>query len=297
MHRSESRRKVNPPAATLLNIDTMSRAMSTPSSPPSPAGSSQSPVAPLRGELRYGLELMRLLADPDFRRRVDGGAPPVLLVPGFMAGDRSLGVLSRWLRRRGSLTSGAGMLLNVDCGEAAVAGMQPRLERLAARASGRVVLIGQSRGGALARVLAARNPQLVNMVVMLGSPVLGPLEVSPPVLGAVRALARLGDPGMPGVFSSECGDGGCCAAFRRDLQAPLPAAVRAVTIYSRSDGIVSWQACLDPGAEHIEVDSSHGGMSVNAHVYRALARLLDQTLNSPDPTQSPRPRAPGGAKK
>ena len=49
-----------------------------------------------------------------------------------------------------------------------------------------------------------------------------------------------------------------------------------MAIYSRSDGIVSWQACLDPCAEHVEVDSSHTGMSVNVAVYRALARILDE---------------------
>jgi hypothetical protein len=49
-----------------------------------------------------------------------------------------------------------------------------------------------------------------------------------------------------------------------------------VAIYSRSDGIVSWEACLDPGAEHVEVESSHSGMSVNLGVYRVLARILDE---------------------
>ena len=39
--------------------------------------------------------------------------------------------------------------------------------------------------------------------------------------------------------------------------------------------IVSWKACLDPCAEHIEVDSSHTGMSVNLGVYRVLAEILD----------------------
>ena len=52
--------------------------------------------------------------------------------------------------------------------------------------------------------------------------------------------------------------------------------VRAVSIYSRSDGIVSWEACLDRSAEHVEVESSHAGMSVNAEVYRVLAGILDQ---------------------
>ena len=47
-----------------------------------------------------------------------------------------------------------------------------------------------------------------------------------------------------------------------------------MAIYSRSDGIVSWRACLDPGARQVEVDSSHAGMSVNREVYRVLAEIL-----------------------
>jgi hypothetical protein len=123
-------------------------------------------------------------------------------------------------------------------------------------------------------VVAVRNPDVVSCLVMLGSPVLDPLSVGPGVLRAVRSVARLGDLGVPGMFSSECGNGACCAAFREDLLAPLPSSVHAVSIYSRSDGIVSWQACLDPFARHVEVDSSHSGMSVNRSVYRVLAEIL-----------------------
>ena len=235
------------------------------------------PTAPLRGELRYGFELARLLADPAFNRPARrAGQPPALLVPGFMAGDQSLAVLAGWLWRRGSKTERAGMLLNTDCAERASAAIEARLRGLAERTGDRVVLIGQSRGGELARVVALRNPDVVGTLVMLGSPVLDPLSVGPAVYEAVRSVARLGDLGMPGMFSSECADGPCCAAFRRDLTAPLPDAVRAVSLYSRSDGIVAWQACLDPCAEHVEIESSHCGMSVNTHAYRVLARVLDE---------------------
>lgn len=235
------------------------------------------PAAPLYGELRYGLEFARLLADRDFRHpRRRPSDPAVLLVPGFMAGDRSLRALARWLHRRGSRTMGAGILLNTDCAERVLGRIESRVRRLAERAEDRVVLVGQSRGGELARVAAVRNPDLVSTLVMLGSPVLQPLSVGPAVLGAVHSIARLGDLGVPGMLSSECGDGPCCAAFREDLRAPLPPTVRAVAIYSRSDGIVAWEACLDPCAEHVEVESSHGGMSVNLDVYRVLARILDE---------------------
>jgi len=200
----------------------------------------------------------------------------VLLVPGFMAGDQSLNVLGGWLRRRGSRTVGAGILFNTNCAERALAGIESRLRDLARGDAGRAVLIGQSRGGQLARVAALRNPDLVSTIVTLGSPVLDPLAVGRAVLGAVRSVALLGDLGVPGMLSRECGDGPCCAEFREDLRAPLPRSLRAVAIYSRSDGIVSWQSCLDPCAEHIEVESSHGGMSVNVGVYRVLASILDE---------------------
>jgi triacylglycerol lipase len=87
---------------------------------------------PLRGELRYGLELARLVCDPTFLRpgrRAD--APPVLLVPGFLTGDTSLAVLRGWLRRRGSRTSSARMWLNVDCAERAVGRLEVPLRKLA----------------------------------------------------------------------------------------------------------------------------------------------------------------------
>jgi pimeloyl-ACP methyl ester carboxylesterase len=243
----------------------------------SPLVPGAAPTAPLRGELRYGLELARLLGDPAFLRPSrSADAPPVLLVPGFMAGDPSLSVLAGWLRRRGSRVARAGIVLNTDCGEREAKRLETRVRRLA-RATGKaVVLLGQSRGGELARVVAARNPETVSTLVMLGSPVLGPLDVGPSVLNAVRSVARLGDLGVPRMFSTECGSGACCEGYREDLLRRLPDSIRAVAIYSCSDGIVSWRSCLDPCAEHVEVQSSHTGMSVNPHVYRRLAQILDE---------------------
>lgn len=231
----------------------------------------------LRGELRCGLELLRLVGDPTFLRPGrQVAAPPVLLVPGFLAGDASLVVLSGWLRRRGSRTSLAGMLLNVDCAERAISRLEVRLRNLAGDIGRRVVVIGHSRGGELARVLAVRNPNAVSTLVMLGSPVLEPLSAGRPVLTAVRSVTRLGDLGVPGMFSTQCMEGACCASFREDLGAPLPSRVRSVAIYSHSDGIVSWRACLDPGARQIAIESSHAGMPVNREVYRALAEVLEE---------------------
>jgi len=238
----------------------------------------RSPVASLWGELRYSGELARLLADGQLRaprRRAD--AQPVLLTPGFMAGDASMTVLRAWLRRRGHRVAMSGILANVDCAERAVGRLQAQLRLLASDAGSPVFLIGQSRGGALARSLAVRDPDIVSGLVMLGSPVRDSLAVSGPVLRTVRWMARLGDLGVPGVFSSSCKDGECCATYREDLTARLPPGLGAIAVHSRSDGVVDWRACLDPHAERVHVDSSHCGMSVHREVYRLLGRALDAT--------------------
>ncbi len=235
-----------------------------------------SPVAPVWGELRYSAELARLLADGELRApRWREDAAPVMLVPGFMAGDASLTVLRGWLRRRGHRVAMSGMLANVGCAERIVTRLEEHLAAFASDCERPVVLIGQSRGGTLARALAVRHPEEVSGLVMLGSPVCDGLAVSPSVLRTVRWVARLGDLGLPGVFSSDCKDGACCAAFREDLAAPLTSHIEAVSVHSRSDGIVDWRACLDPHAEPVEVDSSHCGMSVHPEVYRVLERVLD----------------------
>jgi len=233
-------------------------------------------TAPLWGELRYSAELACLLADPTLRspRRCED-APPVLLVPGFMAGDSSLIVMRRWLRRRGHPVSASGIRANVDCAERIVSRLQIQLRELTDRHAAPAVLIGQSRGGALARALAVREPGRVSALVMLGSPVRDGLAVSAPVLRAVSWVARLGDLRVPGVLSRSCRDGDCCAAFREDLAAPLGEHIEAVSIHSRSDAIVDWRACLDPHGEQLEIDSSHCGMSVHPAVYRVLDRVLD----------------------
>jgi hypothetical protein len=119
-----------------------------------------------------------------------------------------------------------------------------------------------------------REPELVSGLDMLGAPIRDPLAVSAPVLRTAGWIARLGDLGLPGMLSSTCADGTCCASFREDMAAPLAPEITAIAVHSRSDGIVDWRACLDPHAEPVEVNSSHCGMSVHPEVYQVLERAL-----------------------
>ncbi len=235
------------------------------------------PATPLWGELRYSAELASLLVDPAIlapRRRRH--AQPVLLVPGFLAGDASLAVLRAWLRMRGHPVARSGIRVNVDCGERISARLQDTVRTLAERHGRPVVLIGQSRGGALARVVAVREPEHVSALITLGSPVQDSLAVAPPVLRTAALLARLGDLRIPGLLSTNCRDGACCERFRDDLRAPLPQGLVALSVHSRSDAIVDWRACIDRYGEQAEVSSSHCGMSVHPHVYRLIDELLER---------------------
>lgn len=241
-----------------------------------PIPRSRSTRPPLWREARLGLEAAALLRDPVFRGDdvADGRGQPVLLIPGFLAGDGSLAVMAGWLKRTGHRPSRAGMLSNVDCSAAAVDRLEARLEQLAAGRGRRAAIVGQSRGGALAKVLARRRPDLVSGVVTLGTPQTDPLAVHPVVRAQVHAVGALGSLGAPRLFKRSCLEGDCCASFWEHLAEPLPRGVGFVSVYSRSDGIVDWRSCLDPHAEHVEIGTSHMGMAVSPAAYRAVADAL-----------------------
>jgi triacylglycerol lipase len=234
---------------------------------------------PLWREARLGLEAAALLRDPVLRGAglSDGRGCPVLLIPGFLAGDGSLALMAGWLKRGGYRATRAGMRANVGCSGAMLERLEERLDRVVREQGKRAVVIGQSRGGSLAKVLARRRPDLVSGIVTLGSPQLDPLAIHPLVHLQVVAVGALGSLGAPGLFRRSCIDGDCCADFWEQLGGPLPAGVGFVSVYSESDGVVDWRACLDPCAdEHVEIASSHLGMAVSPAAWRAVAGALER---------------------
>jgi triacylglycerol lipase len=243
---------------------------------------------PIWREGRLAVEAARLRRDPVFRGEgiADADGQPVLLIPGFMAGDPSLATMTGWLRRTGHHTRKAGIRLNVACSGHAVDRLEERLEDLA-EARGPVTIIGQSRGGTFAKALAVRRPDLVAGIVTVGSPIVDPLAIHTLVRVQVLALGALGTLGAPGLFRHSCLAGDCCTEFSGELSAPLAPGVGYLSIYSRTDGIVNWRACLDPAAdEHVEVRASHVGMCLNAEAYRAIATALER-FRRPQPRAVP----------
>ena len=235
-------------------------------------------LPPIWREGLFGLEAAALMRSPVWHGsgQAPGDGRGVVLIPGFLAGDGSLGLMTRWLRGLGYRTHKAGMRAHVDCSGAVCANLQRCLEEMADKTGDRVTIVGQSRGGIVARALAVTRPDLVSGIVTLGSPTTNMLQVHPFVLGSIGVVGALGSLRVPHVLTWRCLRGECCAAFRAALRtADFPADVGFVAVYSKHDGIVDWHACLDPAAgEHVEVDSSHCGMAVHRDVYTVVGRSL-----------------------
>lgn len=201
-------------------------------------------------------------------------ADPVVLVPGFLAGDGSLSLMAAALRRQGFRTYRSHIHANVGCTLDAAAQLEARLESIAIRRGSRVQLVGHSLGGMLARGLAVRRPDLVSSIVTLGSPMLAPGAHHASLGRSVDVLVRLSRAGVPGLMSEDCVAGACARQSFDESRKPVPADVAFTAIYSRRDGIVDWRACVDPMAAPVEVRTSHVGMAVDPvvidHVVRAL---------------------------
>lgn len=231
---------------------------------------------PIWREGFVGLEAARLRRDPVIRGEgvPRGDGAPVLLIPGFLAGDPSLRTMALWLRRIGYQPCRARMRINVDCTTRAVERLEEELASLVEQHGRKALIVGQSRGGNMARLLAVRRPDLVDGIVTLGSPLADHFAVHPLVRAHITVVGLLGTVGVPGLFSYGCGYGECCEDSRAHAEAPFPKGVGFTSVYSKHDGIVDWHACLDPHAELVEVGASHIGMAVHAGTYRAVADAL-----------------------
>lgn len=200
---------------------------------------------------------------------------PVLLVPGFMAGDFTLRGMSDALRAEGFRTYRSQIRVNVGCTREAADRLERRVEQIALRRDRKVSIVGHSLGGMLARGLAARRPDLVAGIVTLGSPVLAPAAVHRLLVLNVEVLNRLTAAGLGGLMSADCTSGECARLSFEESHRPLDEGIGFTAVYSKRDGVVDWKACLDPVAdEHVEVRTSHCGMAVDPVVIAHVVRVL-----------------------
>ncbi|THI99567.1 alpha/beta hydrolase [Nocardioides sp.] len=215
---------------------------------------------------------------PYAARAAARAAEPVLLVPGFLAGDWTLRAMSVELRARGFRTYRSQIHANIGCTQNSALTLEGRLEQVAERRDSRVQIVGHSLGGMIARGLAARRPDLVSGIVTLGSPMRAPAAHHAVLTRGVQVLTRLATAGLP-VMSADCVAGECAHLSFTESQERLRSDVAMTNVYSRRDGIVDWRACVDPQGTAVEVRASHIGMALDPRVMAVVTEaLLAQSL-------------------
>jgi pimeloyl-ACP methyl ester carboxylesterase len=205
-------------------------------------------------------------ATPLLRMAPRGDGHPVLVLPGFVTSDRSTGILRRYLR---DLDYAAfAWRLGRNLGPRAIGGngerLIERLEEIHAESERKVSLVGWSLGGVMARELAKRRPGMVRQVITLGSPFTGNPRAS--------NVSRL--------YEELTGDRIDSDALQQRLaESHKPPPVPSTSIFTRTDGVVSWRNCIEPAApntDNVEVYGSHCGLGVNPAVFHVLADRLAQ---------------------
>lgn len=228
-------------------------------------------------EPRALLELGSIhVAAPWLSRINEGDQHPVLVLPGFTAGDRSTAPLRRVLRNQGYRTYGWGLGQNMGPTPDVVEGLVARLAAIHSRDGRAVSLVGWSLGGIYARELAREFPAMVRQVVTLGSP----FRLTPESRSAASPLYDRLRP-------LHAADG---LGLLAESDKP-PLTVPATSIYTRTDGVVRWWQCLEsagPLRENIEVIGSHSGLGFNPAAVYAVGNRLAQPADAWQPFLPPR---------
>jgi pimeloyl-ACP methyl ester carboxylesterase len=234
---------------------------------------------------------------PAFAALPRGDGHPVLVLPGLLASDSSTYPLRWVLRSLGYPVTGWQLGQNLGPTARVVSGLRARLDELTDRHGRGVTVIGWSLGGIFARNLARQFPDEIRQVITLGSPF---------------RLAQSDQTRAHKVFERYS------HLHVERWELPLehgeqPLAAPRTSIYSRLDGIVSWQACLDdvtPTSENVEVLASHLGLGHHPAAVWAVADRLAQPEGSwqrfrapallapayprpADPPDQPLPTVPG----
>ncbi len=215
-------------------------------------------------------------ASPLLRLIGRGDEHPVLILPGFLAGDPSTAPLRYVLRGQGYWVHGWQLGRNLGPTQHIIDGLIARLTELYERHQRPVSVIGWSLGGIYARRLARRYPHMVRQVITLGSPFrIDPARNRSAVSGLYDRLSPSHvvsvDDLLPGY---EAG----------------PLEVPTTAIYTRTDGVVRWWQCIESigdQRENIEVRGSHSGLGFNPAVIYAISDRLAQPADEWKPFRVP----------
>ena len=191
-----------------------------------------------------------------------GDGHPVLVVPGLLCTDFSTRVLRRFINRLGF--TALGWELGRNLGDLTdlrdLNRLNERVDAIYKQYNTKITLVGWSMGGIYVREIAKQRPELFHQVITMSSPF---SNVDAPN-NAKWIYERLTDTSS------------IDAAWKQQI--PNPAPIPTTAIYTKQDGIVPWEACLEQIVDHthqnIEVRGSHWGLGMNTSVLQIVQERL-----------------------
>jgi pimeloyl-ACP methyl ester carboxylesterase len=186
--------------------------------------------------------------------------PPVLVIPGFLATDRTTLPLRSALAHAGWRVHGWGMGWNKGVRLDTIDRLKQRLDEVSPDTP--VLLVGWSLGGLFAREVARSYPDRVRAVITLGSPFSGdPHQNHVWRLYEWVARHKVDDPPVPRITDKP----------------PVPH----LALWSRKDGLIAPRAAK--GLEHerdeaVELDCAHMAFGVSKRAAKSVVREIDRFL-------------------
>ena len=201
--------------------------------------------------------------------KTKGDGHPVLLIPGFLNNSSIYILLKKYLNRIGYKTYDWGLGWNTGRIED-LKPLSETLQKIHRETGEEVTVIGFSLGGVYAREVAKLNIEITRAVVVMGSPFRGLF-----VKNNVDWLFHLVNP--KGKKPNTHPD------FFKKMEEPV--SVPTLAIYSKTDGVVPWQGCMenpeDELHQNLEIKSSHFGFVIHRDSFQAIANFLPKTKEQP----------------
>ncbi|MBC7649416.1 MAG: alpha/beta hydrolase [Vitreoscilla sp.] len=223
-------------------------------------------------ELRAFWEFGALLpAWPVLNKAPKGDGHAVMVFPGLSANDVSTVPLRYYLQSLNYKPWGWEQGFNFGPRAGVIDQAKSNLERTFASTGRKVSLIGWSLGGVYARELAKDMPHMVRSVITLGTPFAGSYKAT----NAWRVY--------------QLASGRNIERESENYNLPVAPPVPTSSIYTKTDGVVAWQASIQAPSEtnlhteNIEVIASHIGLGLNPSAWWAVADRLAQTEGSWQP--------------
>lgn len=204
-----------------------------------------------------------------------GDGHPVLLVPGFMAGESTLIGLKLMLQNKGYDVHTWGLGRNMGFRSKHANALPQKIRHLHYTTGKKVSLVGWSLGGVFSMYGAQNSLECVRAIITLGSPISVDAAGSQSP-SAVKALYRL--------VSHRLGAGAHVMQPKvKVMRERRRLAIPTSCLYSLSDGVVPPQEATidgDPALhENIQVPGSHIGLGFNGIVLSIVADRLAQPEN------------------